>query len=422
MTDRRLRVVLSGMGSLGDARPFLLLALELLARGHDALLCVSKDFEENAREAGIPFRLYDFDVRETLGVLDPGRSGAFLRALKLRERWIAEQFGVLTEACKSCDLLISGAMELPAPSVAEFYGIPWLKNIFYPSVRSQSYPPAYCTRWNLPRALNPLLWRGFFWLLALLAAGPVNRERRKLRLPPVYDFERYFSAQDHTIYAVDEALVPPCPSWLEGSYSYTGYGFAGAARELPRGLRDFLSSGPPPVYIGFGSMTHRDPEALSRTIVTAVGDVGCRAVLARGWAGIGSGELPASVCAVGDVPHDLLFPVTAGVIHHGGSGTTHSAARAGVPQLVVPFDSDQIHYGSRVHALRLGPKPLPIGELCVEALGGRLRELLHTQSYAREAAGFGERLRGVNGSFEAVDLIEACASRWRTRRPARRIR
>lgn len=49
----------------------------------------------------------------------------------------------------------------------------------------------------------------------------------------------------------------------------------------------------------------------------------------------------ANVLNIGTTPHDWLFPRTAAIIHHGGSGTTHSATRAGKPSVVVAFAGDQ---------------------------------------------------------------------------------
>ena len=62
---------------------------------------------------------------------------------------------------------------------------------------------------------------------------------------------------------------------------------------------------------------------------------------------------------VDDVPHELLFPRMAAIVHHGGAGTTSVAAWAGVPQLVVPHLLDQFYWGGRVAQLGLGPSLLP---------------------------------------------------------------
>ena len=60
------------------------------------------------------------------------------------------------------------------------------------------------------------------------------------------------------------------------------------------------------------------------------GASGRRVLLSKGWAGLGS-EVPAERVKVvkGLMPHARLFPRVAAVVHHGGSGTTSAALRAG---------------------------------------------------------------------------------------------
>lgn len=73
---------------------------------------------------------------------------------------------------------------------------------------------------------------------------------------------------------------------------------------------------------------------------------GVRLLLSHGWAALGEGEaLPTTALAIGPQPHGKLFPRCAAVVHHGGAGTTATAARAGVPQLVVPHCGDQFYWG-----------------------------------------------------------------------------
>jgi UDP:flavonoid glycosyltransferase YjiC (YdhE family) len=101
-------------------------------------------------------------------------------------------------------------------------------------------------------------------------------------------------------------------------------------------------------------MTDPDPLATTAQLVESVTAAGHRALLAAGWAGLGTGPLPDGVLAIGVVPHASLFPRCAAVVHHGGAGTTTMAARAGVPQILVPHVLDQFYWAGRVTALGIG--------------------------------------------------------------------
>ena len=106
----------------------------------------------------------------------------------------------------------------------------------------------------------------------------------------------------------------------------------------PPDLDAFLRSGPPPVYIGFGSIVIEDPERLTAILLEAVRMAGVRAIISRGWSKLG-GSSPSTrdVFYLGDCPHEWLFPRVVAVIHHGGAGTTACGLRYGRPTSIVPF-------------------------------------------------------------------------------------
>ena len=82
-------------------------------------------------------------------------------------------------------------------------------------------------------------------------------------------------------------------------------------------VEEFLSAGSAPVYFGFGSMPDQNPTRTTLRLLRAVEIAGVRALIARGAAGLGSGDLPRGVLAVGATPHGKLFPRCAAVVHHG---------------------------------------------------------------------------------------------------------
>lgn len=169
------------------------------------------------------------------------------------------------------------------------------------------------------------------------------------------------------------ALVPTPKDWPATAWP-CGYWFSDPdpGETIPEALRRFLSSGPPPVYVGFGSMPSRDPDSLTDIVLKALKKTGQRAVLSRGWGGLSVPDLPADirdrVFMTGPVPHSWLFPMCLGIVHHGGAGTTHEALRWGKPSLVCPVFGDQPFWGERVHRSNAGPPPLPQGSITIETL------------------------------------------------------
>ncbi len=161
----------------------------------------------------------------------------------------------------------------------------------------------------------------------------------------------------------------------------------------------FLEAGPPPVYIGFGSIVVDDPTALTRLIFDAVKKARVRALVSKGWGGLGTEELgkPDNIYMLGNVPHDWLFKYVSAVVHHGGAGTTAAGVALGKPTVVVPFFGDQAFWGSMIARAGAGPSPIPYKELTADNLA---EALLYAQqpSTQTKAAELGARISKEVGS------------------------
>lgn len=164
-------------------------------------------------------------------------------------------------------------------------------------------------------------------------------------------------------------------------------------------LAEFLESGPPPVYIGFGSIVVDDPNKMTQMIFDAVRSSGVRALVSKGWGGLGADELgiPDGVFMLGNVPHDWLFERVSCVVHHGGAGTTAAGIKAGKPTLVVPFFGDQPFWGAMIARAKAGPDPIPYKDLTAEKLSEAIKFCLKPETI-EEAKSYGEKIREEKGT------------------------
>ncbi|KAH7184107.1 hypothetical protein BKA60DRAFT_613781 [Fusarium oxysporum] len=196
---------------------------------------------------------------------------------------------------------------------------------------------------------------------------------------------------------------------LRGSHiNITGFSFLSLANHYmpPPDLVGFLEKGPPPIYIGFGSIVIDDPPALTQLIFDAVKLAGVRAIISRGWGGIGRGDIPETIYLIGDCPHDWLFQRVSAVVHHGGAGTTATGIAAGRPTVIVPFFGDQPFWGQMIAQAGAGPKPIPFKELTAEILASSIIFSLKTE--VQEAVQkMAERIGAEDGARgTAVDFQE----------------
>jgi UDP:flavonoid glycosyltransferase YjiC (YdhE family) len=101
-------------------------------------------------------------------------------------------------------------------------------------------------------------------------------------------------------------------------------------------LAGFLESGPPPIYIGFGSIVIENPTKMIDILLEAIQQLGIRVIISRGWSNLSGPDMP-NIFYLDDCPHEWLFQYVSAVIHHGGAGTTACGLRYGKPTFIVPF-------------------------------------------------------------------------------------
>jgi len=398
-----MRIALSAVGTRGDVQPMIALGLALRARGHDVRLAAPPDFHDATIDAGLPFFPVGQDVHEMVTVTCRDMVRRPLAPLRVMDDVVRLQFEDLRKACEGAELLVGGGIQAAAPSIAEWLDIPYFYAAYCPVVlRSHEHPAPLFRKQERSGAANLLSWWACERLFDFVMLGRVNRERAKLGLAPVKRIYDYAFRSGRMLLATDPILVGPPSDGRDGVVT-TGFWYyddATGLEGLDPELRRFLDAGPPPVYVGFGSMPSEDPVGLTRKIVEAVAASGERAVLHRGWAGLGGIDLPDSIHVVGSVSHPQLFARVAAVVHHGGAGTTANALRAGVPQVVVPHILDQFYWADRVRRLGVGPPAPSMRKLDVARLARAIRT-------AAQSAGLRDRAHETATQIEREGLARA---------------
>jgi UDP:flavonoid glycosyltransferase YjiC (YdhE family) len=401
-----MRILIGGFGSRGDMQPMLALGLALRARGHEVTMCGPPDFAAWADELAMPFAAVGGSVEELVR-RGTNRAGNVRTVTVLREaRTMGHaHFAALEPLVARSDLVVASGITVAGASLAEKCGIPYVFVGLCPEViPSREHPHPMVARQTLPPWMNRLSWRIGAIANNLVFRAVVNRERARLGLAPIGDVWEHVIYHRLTI-AADPALAP-LPNDAPDGVQQTAALFMPEPEDLPEEVEAFLLAGPPPVYIGFGSMPDQDPARTSRRILEAVRKAGVRVLLSSGWAGLGRVELPPTALVIGHTPHGKLFPCCAAVVHHGGAGTTANAARSGVPQVLVPHFLDQFFWCHRVWQLGLSPPPIPRSLLQVEPLAAALRACLEDTALRERARAFAPTV-ALDGLDRTVRFIEA---------------
>ena len=375
-----MRIAIVACGSRGDVQPMLALALGMKAAGHDTLLCSSPENAEWARSRDCPFEPLGERVHGN-PKLASGGVRAFNRFIR---RQLAFQVRDLPGLLEGSDLVLATGLVFGVRPVAEHLGIP---------CRYVAFSPAGIL--GTPRDAPYVRLLGFVTGLAsdALYGAALNKGRRSLGLPPKRNVMAQLVGPD-SIAATDPALTVLRPG-ARLKATQTGYMLLPPSETLSPDLQRFLDAGPPPVYAGFGSMPVGNREGVSRMLVEAARAAGQRLIVSRGWAELLDLGGDDDVVFVGDEPHALLFPRVAAVIHHGGAGTVATAARAGVPQIVLPQAADQFLWRSQVVKLGLGPKAPILRTVSAPSLTKAIAAVRADPTYGRRAATIAAELRAA---------------------------
>jgi UDP:flavonoid glycosyltransferase YjiC (YdhE family) len=380
-----MKIVLATFGSRGDVQPMLALSLALQSAGHNILLAAPPEKGEWIRQMGVPFQPLGNDITAFIDTMKDAHSIRwFIDCIRYLRKEFISQFQIFPKIIAGADLVLGASLVGALSSVAESMGIPYRFVAFSPSMLpSIHHPSPICKHQEFPKYYNRMTWQigKIFNRLSLTAL--VNGGRKKLGLQPVEDAwlnilgQRVIVASDNAISAVPPDAKP--------TFAQTGYLHLHQPDQHIEELEIFLDAGPPPVYAGFGSMPKKVQIDNVSIIVQAARSAGSRVVIAKFWEEPSEFSRSDDVFFISKYPHLKLFPRTAGVIHHGGAGTTAASAASGVPQIVIPHLLDQYYWGHQVYQSNLGPKPIWRHRITTRKLAGAIREVLSNDLMRQKA-------------------------------------
>ena len=403
-----MRVLLSTIGSRGDVQPIVALGWELKALGHDVMLCVPPDFRDWIEGLGMPVTPIGPSLRSFGKARLSGITVTPQQRRQMLEGTVAAQFETIASAARGAEVIIGAtALQVAAPSVAESMRIPYVFAAYCPAVLPSRHhaPPVLPLLGDAPPPRMPdysELWvrDAQRWKDTWLPL--INAQRAPLGLSPVDDMRSYV----HTPrpWLASDATLGPWPDPADDTVFQTGAWILPDERPLAPEIEAFLDAGAPPVYCGFGSI--RAPDGLAPAMIESARAVGRRMILSRGWAELELIDAQPDCLAIGEVNQQALFPRVAAVVHHGGAGTTHAAARAGAPPVIIPQHYDQHYWSRRVDELGVGTataSSVPTTESLTHALARTLDP--HVADQARAIA---RRIRG-DGARVAAERLTTLA-------------
>jgi UDP:flavonoid glycosyltransferase YjiC (YdhE family) len=395
-------------GSEGDTRPLAALCRGLLDRGHELKLFADDSTLTLPRMLGVPCEALQGDIKSILpggGPQQELRISDIVRVVSAMKDFVGRnqaawlravgEHAQRSDAILFCSLAFATGLilreELRKTAVfLAFTPAAPTREFCTPSMRPMRLP-GWVNRWTHRMAYRQL------WGLCARSAPGARREvlgtamtRLAHGLP--------------VLCAVSKELVPQPADWPPHHLICGHWRNPVSGWQPPADLVDFLK-GEPPIYAGFGSASAFVRGKALKTLVKAV--AGRRVVFSPGWSNIDRSMLPESFFIARDVPHEWLFGRVSIAIHHGGAGTTHTAASAGVPQVILPFGNDQHFWAQRVAARGAGPRFAGRSAAAI----ARMIAFAELESTRRQAKALGEAMAREDGVGRTASELEALVER-----------
>jgi UDP:flavonoid glycosyltransferase YjiC (YdhE family) len=420
-----VRIGIQAWGSEGDIRPLIALGHGLVERGHDVELVYTdiadRHYEAVASALGIRVSAVATpvvpDINDTyriglriIAARDPLTQARIIfdEFLKPVERQLYE---AATGLCARSDFLVGHFILHHLRAAAELAGKPEVSVTFAHTMLPSRYQHPHGTP-RLGELGNVVEWRLARLAINLVMRPDVNRFRARVGLPPIKDLLLDgWASHLLNLIAVTPALCAGPPDWPAWNQVCGFLALPSTAHEaVAPELATFIADGPPPVFMGFGSLMPWHLDETVALLKEAARMADCRAIIqaeaveARRSVGVPDDD---RVMIVSRTPHAEVFPQCAAVVHHCGAGTTHTTLKAGVPSVPVPHISDQFQWADELRRVGVAPAATSRRRLTAARLAARIRETVESPRFRENARRIQARMKDDDGPRTAARLIES---------------
>jgi UDP:flavonoid glycosyltransferase YjiC (YdhE family) len=417
-----MRITIPALGSRGDVQPLIALGLGLQGSGYDVRMATHDVFESMVRDLGLEFFLIPVNPVEVMesdeGKAAMEQGGNPIKSMRAFTKMMYPHMlkcgRACWEACQGTDAMLSSTFgSYFTPHINAKLDVPAIGAFLQPAWITGSFGPQLVSPWKRrSRFRNRLLWRihdAMYWFPQKAWINDWRTNDLGLpRLPRLqFGSGQWKDGTALSLFGFSPSVLPKPPDWGDNVH-VTGYWFLDLQTNWkpPRDLEAFLNAGPPPIYVGFGSMSTRSSGEATKIILDALAGTGRRGLLAKGWGGVAKGDLPENVFIIESAPHDWLFPRMAAVVHHCGAGTAAAGLRAGIPTIPVPYFADQPYWGKWLFDLGVAARPIPQAELSVDRLAAAINTVTGDKEIKSSAAALAQKIRSEDGIGTAVELID----------------
>jgi sterol 3beta-glucosyltransferase len=407
-------------GTRGDLQPYIALALELKARGHEVSIASTEDFKAFVEDYGIEFQALYGNAESMMN----GHEGQAILKSENGIQLMKYYFKVLHEmrhelrqsyyhAIMNVDFIIANAMTLPIVStIAEKLNKKMAITYFMPPVVvTSAFPLGDFDFLNFPwyNRLTYKIAQTLFWKFV---KEDTNEYRSELGLAPLKEnlIHHLDRQKILDLYCISPNLIPQPNDW-EAHHKITGFmSIKQVSKKLttPDDNEDklvhWITDGSQPIYIGFGSNGIGNTQKFIDIILSILSQTNNRILFCTGWSQFDALPYHRNLYVTKYVDHEAILPLCKIGIFHGGAGTLATMLRHSLPVIIVSFYTDQPTWGKIVERKKLGIH-IPLKKLDPNKMISAIAKVQSTE-IKQNVSLISEIFNSENGSMNAAIEIE----------------
>ena len=394
-----MKIVLISIGTRGDMEPFLAIGEILKEKGHQVICAFPDQFKKLVEDSNLEFatlgKKYIEMLNSEVGKAAMGGSGSglkkFLAFVKLAKNQTEINKDLIN---KQYEIIESEIPDRILYNGKVIYPIIWGLNNRGKNILVCPLPYIHYVRDNTHVLFNsnfgPLLNKLTYSLANFGMITTVMITKRWLKITRKITRKQIKNAllSNKTVYTISPSLFSR-PSYWNENLKVLGYHERNKVInwQPDKDLTNFLEKHNKILFITFGSMINPEPGEKTKIIIEILERNKIPAII-----NIASGGLikpdnfdSELIHFVSQIPYDWIFPKIYGVIHHGGSGTTHLALKNGCATMIIPHIIDQFVWNKIIYNMGAGPKGIKLGNITMKNLESKFFELVNNNSFKEKA-------------------------------------
>jgi UDP:flavonoid glycosyltransferase YjiC (YdhE family) len=396
-----MKIILISIGTQGDMEPFLAIGKILKEKGHHVICAVPDQFRNLVEDSTMEFaslgtkfiEMLDSDV----GKAAMGGSGSGLKKFFAYLKLARNSTEINKELIKKqYELIESKIPDRIVYNGKAIYPIIWGINNRGKYILVSPVPYLHYVKNHTHVAFNSnygSLLNKLTYSLAnfgLVITVMISVKWLKLTGKITRKQIQHALLSNKVIYTISPALFPRPDYWNKNIKVLGYHGLNEAINwQSNKDLNDFLEKHKNNriLFITFGSMTNPEPEKKTNIIIEILERNKIPAIINTASGGLVKPDKFDSELLhfVSRIPYNWIFPKIYGVIHHGGSGTTHLALKYGCATMTIPHIIDQFVWNKIIDKIGAGPKGIRINKITTQNLEPKILELVNNTSFKKKA-------------------------------------